>query len=800
MLKYGNKEFRNLQEQVEENARDVDYILHEKQALNQYGLRVVEEFPDMDKFREWEEAGKHEHEYGDAVIIGEKEPFEMYVWTRASITVLEDHWFDLGQFPLPGPVGPRGDRGPEGPQGQAGESTRWYAARRDPGTQPSTDPTQPGTMWLNTETGHVWYLSNSGAWHDTMSIIGPKGDKGENGEPGAQGPQGEPGPKGDTGDVGGFINIRGILVSTELLPSPVELNDPTAAYLVGDNKDLYIQVGETKETRQWYNAGMLNVGTYVEVDGSFQNVWSPDYLATKDEVNNKESEIYAEIGRIESEIPSLEGLASEQFVLDQDTATLEQAKAYTDSHTASVEIDEKTIIRDSQGKLMTAVGGWEEQEEAVINFIVDLPSYSTGYLNVYKTINRNTVVTDAEGKTWRMGNRAGKNYTSLLMDEDPTGYYINFTDVLPDAEEIPAGRRTVTSSLNASSMSGKLPLTTQGQVGGTIHPIDAKFIPEIDADKVIVKNSASVQTNLERIDGELERIEAEIPTDAASEQFVVNKIAEAGVNKQDKLDSWSDSASVSDGKLTINYKVRQEDGSLEDVPVEFEGGGGGSDLSSIINIGNEDGGAIINTNSSAKITQGKNNTVLGHALSVSTNGIMCSSTATGSLAYGCAGLPGYESSYKGKNAIRAAGNGSTAVGFSAIDGSSDGTICAQGHASYARGSYPQGTGYASTVRTYAKGQCSTAIGIGVMATTAYSTVIGKYSELTNNDAVFVVANGTAHDKRHNAFAVNFDGTIKLGDTSLSETQLQELLAGDTTEQWTFTLADGSTVTKNVVVK
>lgn len=39
--------------------------------------------------------------------------------------------------------------------------------------------------------------------------------------------------------------------------------------------------------------------------------------------------------------------------------------------------------------------------------------------------------------------------------------------------------------------------------------------------------------------------------------------------KQDKLDSYSDSASVANDKLTINYKVKQEDGTYSNVPVEF---------------------------------------------------------------------------------------------------------------------------------------------------------------------------------------------------------------------------------------
>lgn len=78
------------------------------------------------------------------------------------------------------------------------------------------------------------------------------------------------------------------------------------------------------------------------------------------------------------------------------------------------------------------------------------------------------------------------------------------------------------------------------------------------------------------VDQEVARVEAEIPSveGLASEQFVVNKIAEAGVSKQDKLESYSDRASVSGDTLTINYKVRQDDDTYEDVPVSFTAGGG----------------------------------------------------------------------------------------------------------------------------------------------------------------------------------------------------------------------------------
>lgn len=62
----------------------------------------------------------------------------------------------------------------------------------------------------------------------------------------------------------------------------------------------------------------------------------------------------------------------------------------------------------------------------------------------------------------------------------------------------------------------------------------------------------------------------EVPPDVATKTYVSEQLA----TKQDKLTSYSDSASVADDKLTINYKVKQEDGTYSNVPVEFQGGSG----------------------------------------------------------------------------------------------------------------------------------------------------------------------------------------------------------------------------------
>lgn len=105
--------FRNLQEQVEKNKNDILYILKEKGVLNQFGIRVmavvktVSDIPTVDKYKE----DNPEWSYGDCYMVGEAEPYLMYILTRANGTILTDYWLNIGQFPLAGPKGDKGDNG-----------------------------------------------------------------------------------------------------------------------------------------------------------------------------------------------------------------------------------------------------------------------------------------------------------------------------------------------------------------------------------------------------------------------------------------------------------------------------------------------------------------------------------------------------------------------------------------------------------------------------------------------------------------------------------------------------------------
>lgn len=122
MLKFGNKEFRNLQEQVLANMRAIGDLKTTGLVLDEFGIKVigeaasVAEMPTVETYKE----NNPDWAYGDAYAIGTEEPYTLYILTRANESHPDDFWFDIGEFPAPGPMGPTGPQGEIGPQGQTG--------------------------------------------------------------------------------------------------------------------------------------------------------------------------------------------------------------------------------------------------------------------------------------------------------------------------------------------------------------------------------------------------------------------------------------------------------------------------------------------------------------------------------------------------------------------------------------------------------------------------------------------------------------------------------------------------------
>lgn len=220
MLAFGNKEFRNLEEQVAWNKNMITGIVNQSISLAAFGIREVnrvtkaEQIPSPADYK----TANPGWDYGDAYSVGTEPPYEFWVLTRADDTHETDYWFDLGKFPAPGPQGPAGKDGADGavgPQGPQGPQGR----------------------------------------------IGPMGPQGLVGPVGPRGPIGPVGPIGPKGDPGDPFTLIGTVATTAQLPDPTTVIR-SAAYRVGPdaNGNYALYVIEGDETLLWTNYGDIKVG------------------------------------------------------------------------------------------------------------------------------------------------------------------------------------------------------------------------------------------------------------------------------------------------------------------------------------------------------------------------------------------------------------------------------------------------------------------------------------------------------------------------------------------------------------
>ena len=155
MITIDNVQYRSLEEQVRKNKDDIQYILEEEGVLNQFGIKVVGEIPNIS---ELPDPTTYQGDFGDAYAVGTSAPYTLYIYTRSNGAHPTNYWFNIGEFPAPGNVpGPAGPEGPTGPKGERG--SYWY-------TGTSTPPHLTGLMdrdkYLNTSNGDVYSYSGSG--------------------------------------------------------------------------------------------------------------------------------------------------------------------------------------------------------------------------------------------------------------------------------------------------------------------------------------------------------------------------------------------------------------------------------------------------------------------------------------------------------------------------------------------------------------------------------------------------------------------------------------------------------------
>lgn len=245
MLKYGNKEFRNLEEQVLKNMEDIQDFKDGNQTIAEFGITVVGILTSADQLP------AQGDNYGDAYLIGTETPYDMQVWTR-DVANNTAKWVDLGAFPLQGPRGPRGETG-----------SYIYSGTTDP----TFTPYRTNDIYINSVTGYWWVSAVDGngnyVWQKRFSLKGEKGDRGEQGKQGVQGlkgdtgatgPIGPQGPKGDKGDTGSSFTIVGKVATTDNLPDPSTVQS-YQAYIVGNDTagyDTYVVVDGV-----WTNLGKV---------------------------------------------------------------------------------------------------------------------------------------------------------------------------------------------------------------------------------------------------------------------------------------------------------------------------------------------------------------------------------------------------------------------------------------------------------------------------------------------------------------------------------------------------------------
>ena len=254
MLKYGNRELRNLEEQVEKNAQDIEDFKNANQTIAEFGIYVVGVLASVDDLPAQGE------NFGDAYLIGSSTPYDMHVWTR-DVAHNTAKWVDLGAFPLKGDKGDKGDIG--------------SVIRVDSG-EPLNNPTSLYDFYIDSITGYWYtpYLNETGyGWLKAFTLKGEKGDRGLQGKQGVQGIPGvqgktgaigAKGDKGDKGDTGAAFNVQGTLASSSNLPTPTaEMQDKGYAYIIPDaegTKHIWVIQGSESTSFSWVDVGTAGVG------------------------------------------------------------------------------------------------------------------------------------------------------------------------------------------------------------------------------------------------------------------------------------------------------------------------------------------------------------------------------------------------------------------------------------------------------------------------------------------------------------------------------------------------------------
>ena len=189
MLKYGNRDFRNLQEQVYANMKNIEDIIKGSDITMDYKLNIVAQVAAAANLPD---ANTYKGSYGDIYIVGTKAPLDAYVFGKVYENENAPSWIELGEIFV---------EGPQGPKGETGDSAGFAEPTASTSTLASGSSATVSVVASGPDTAKEFAF--------TFGI--PKGDKGDKGDTGAQGPKGEPGSGTSVSD---FVEGTGIVVSS----------------------------------------------------------------------------------------------------------------------------------------------------------------------------------------------------------------------------------------------------------------------------------------------------------------------------------------------------------------------------------------------------------------------------------------------------------------------------------------------------------------------------------------------------------------------------------------------------------
>ena len=271
MITINNKEYRNIVEQVEKNKEDIARHYAIDRVIAEVGIKVMGQLntPPADDLI----PPGGTDAFGEAYLVGENEPYDIYIWTRPG------EWFNIGALNMIGDQGPAGDSIDKAEITTDNKlkltmsdgrvittKTALATAKGDKGDKGDLNAIVSVSVDPQSYKTTLTFADGSSA----TTNISLRGEQGPQGEQGIQGPQGIPGL---------FYYIRGIVDTIDDLRN-IPITDMRIAYLVGTTSPylMYVPVGSDTLEAEWTYMGGFNTGSVITVNGIAQ---------TQYEMNNK---------------------------------------------------------------------------------------------------------------------------------------------------------------------------------------------------------------------------------------------------------------------------------------------------------------------------------------------------------------------------------------------------------------------------------------------------------------------------------------------------------------------------------